>query len=182
MKLPPIYRTLLRCVAVILVVTVTLLWAYRNPDKIEQLRGMLGPSFPAAPQTWSVTKHQQFSLCGHHESEQITFTNQSEFQTAVAKKLKNRSLTKKGNGYEYTINSNNFCRSCRENHFLGLHGQEVVVYRGTPLQPGPILEKVMLKTNLLPEAELKDLQSGIPFRDSRDKLQLIEGLNGLITE
>ncbi len=182
MKLPPSYRTLLRCVAVILVVTVTLLWAYRNPDKIEQLRGMLGPSFPAAPQTWIVIKHQRFSLCGHQETEQTTFTDQSQLRTALAKKLKNRSLNKKGNGYEYTITSKNFCQSCREKHFLGLHGQEIVVYRGTPLKPGPILEKVMLKTTLLPEAELKDLQSGIPFRDSRDKLQLIEGLNGLITE
>jgi hypothetical protein len=72
-----------------------------------------------------------------------------------------------------------YCLNCREHQFLGIMEQSVAVIRGTPEKPGPILERLTLKTKDLPQLELEDLRKGIPLKNGNDKLQLIEGLKGL---
>ena len=87
----------------------------------------------------------------------------------------------KENHYAYEVTVEDYCPNCRTHQFLGINGQDVAVIRGTPDMPGPVLEKVEIKMENLPQLELEDLRKGIPFKTSNEKLQLIEGLKGLIT-
>ena len=179
LKLPPFYRIILRLGMVVLVVAATLLWAVHNPRQIGQLRGMLALSFTSQPAERIMEIDTRYAACGHSNRARTTFPSEAALQSAVEQHAEYRFQKQTGNLYRYAATDDGLCPSCKQNQFLGLDNQQVVVYHGTPSQPGPVAERLSLPIQGLPQSELDDLKKGIPFKDSREKLQLIEGLNGI---
>ncbi|TCL56478.1 BofC-like protein [Hydrogenispora ethanolica] len=182
MKLPAFYRVMLRIGVAVLVVAATFAWAVHNPRKIDQLRGMLAPAVKERPAQRFLEIRSEYTLCGHWKLDKVAFPSEDSLQAAVEKHPEYQFQKQSGNRYSYSVSVSGYCDSCRDNRFLGMDRQDVAVFRGTPSRPGPVVERVTLRVHFLPQSELDDLIKGIPFRDSREKLQLIEGLNGLIIE
>ena len=67
------------------------------------------------------------------------------------------------------------CRSCREEEFIGLYGQEIGVYAGRPEQPGPLKQIIPVDIGRLPPAEIADLRAGIICDQPQDKWRILEG-------
>lgn len=180
-KVPWLRSTLLRVIGISLVIIVIVFWGLKqNPVTINKIRKKFFPSDATSPQKW-VLESQKIYACGHMESKRTEYPKKGPFETVIkdyakyVKKVNNQT-------FAYIERSQDLCDSCRENQFLGLAGQQLAVFRGTPSKSGPITERIVLDLRKLPEAEVEDLKKGIPFKDGKEKLQILEGLNGLSTE
>lgn len=71
------------------------------------------------------------------------------------------------------------CSICQNEEFFGISKGRVAVYYGRPNRPGPVKEMTALRLEQLPDQEREDLEHGIIVHDSREKLQLLEGLSSL---
>lgn len=67
------------------------------------------------------------------------------------------------------------CRDCREQEFIGIYGQEIGVYAGSPDQPGPLKQVIPVDIGRLPPAEIEDLRTGIICNQPQDKWRILEG-------
>lgn len=67
------------------------------------------------------------------------------------------------------------CHRCRENEFVGIYGNEIGVYAGSPEIPGPLKQVIPVKIEQLPPAEIQDLRAGIICNEAQDKWQILEG-------
>jgi hypothetical protein len=173
--------TLLRVIGISLVIIMVVYWGIKqNPVIINKLKKMVLPSDATSTRKW-VLESQKIYVCGHRELKRAEYRKKGPFETVIKNYAKN---VKRVNNqtFTYTERSEDLCDSCRENQFLGLAGQRLAVFRGTPGNPGPITERIVLNLKKLPEAEVEDLKKGIPFKDGKEKLQILEGLNGLSTE
>jgi len=145
-----------------------------------------GASLPQHPSlsknsSWQLILIKKYELCGHTEIYKSTYNNESELQKVI-EQYPNPEIERQPNLYKVTLRISDWCGSCRQNRFLGVENKEVIVRRGTPNKPGPILESTGFLTLALPEAERVDLAKGIPFVDEEEKLELLEGLNSLIMD
>ena len=182
MKMFPWLRsTLFRVIGISLIIITVVFWGLRrNPLALSRLRHKIFPSNLTSPQKW-VLESQKLYSCGHIVSKRAEYLKKGPFETVIkdyagqVKKVDNQT-------YAYLEKSQDLCDSCSKNQFLGIVGRQLAVFRGTPDNPGPVTEKITLNLRKLPEAEIEDLKKGIPFRDGKEKLQLLEGLNGLSTE
>ncbi len=180
-KVPWLRSTLLRVIGISLVIITVVFWGLKqNPVTISKIKKMIFPSDATSPQKW-VLESQKTYACGHKESKRAEYHKKGPFETVIKnyakhiKKINNQT-------FAYIERSEDLCDSCRANQFLGLADQQLAVFRGTPGNPGPITEKIVLNLKKLPEAEVEDLKKGIPFQDGKEKLEILEGLNGLSTE
>lgn len=180
-KFPWLRSTLLRVIAISLTIITIVFWGVkRNPLVISRVRHKFFPSELTAPEKW-ILESQKLYSCGHMVSKRAEYFKKGPFESVIkdyagqVKKVDNRTFV-------YLERSQDLCDSCCENQFLGIAGQQLAVFRGTPDNPGPITEKIDLNLKKLPKAEIEDLEKGIPFKDGKEKLQLLEGLNGLSTE
>lgn len=67
------------------------------------------------------------------------------------------------------------CPGCQEKEFIGLYGNEIGVYAGSPDKPGPVKQVIPVNTGRLPSAEIEDLKAGIICDEAQDKWQILEG-------
>ncbi len=181
-KVPWSRLTILRVIGISLLIITAIFWGLKhNPMAISKVRKMVFPSDAASPQRWILESQKLHTICGHLESKRTEYHLEAAFK-AVIKNHAKQVKKENSQSYTYLESNHDLCYSCRENQFLGLNGEEIAVFRGTPSKPGPITEKIAIDLNKLPEAEVEDLKKGIPFQDGKEKLQLLEGLNGLSTE
>lgn len=121
-----------------------------------------------------------YKTCGHNVELQRPFQSEELLKNALQEypglKIKKHEPTR----WKGIVIVEGLCDTCRNYQFLSIRGRKVVVLRGIPARPGPVLEITQININRLPESEQKDLRKGIPFKDSKEKLQLIEGLDGLM--
>lgn len=152
-----------------------------NPGILNQAFRFVKTSLWEPPVPWTLTIKQNFILCGHSLSLQKTYPTKLAID-AFLKRHEN-CIPRINTGHIISCQEqvSDFCPTCRDKQFLGVRDQEVVVIRGTPGRPGPIKERTLIKIKFLPNAEIADLKSGIAFRDEKEKLQLLEGLNGLVS-
>lgn len=181
-KIPWLRLTLLRVIGISLLIIMAVFWGLNeNPMAISKIKKMFFPSDAPSPQKWILESQKLHIICGHMDTKRAEYHKKGPFETVIknyskhVKKVNNQT-------YIYLERSQDLCGSCRQNQFLGLVGEGLAVFRGTPANPGPITEKIILNLNKLPEEEIEDLKKGIPFQDGKEKLQLLEGLNGLSTE
>lgn len=181
-KVPWSRLTLLRVIGISLLIILVVYWGLKhNPMVISEIRKILFPSDTVSPQRWILESQKLYNICGHVESKRTEYHREGPFKAVIEnhskeiKKVNNQS-------YTYLENNHDLCDSCKKNQFLGLDGQQIAVFRGVPSKPGPITERIVINLNKLPGAEVEDLKKGIPFQDGKEKLQLLEGLNGLSTE
>lgn len=66
------------------------------------------------------------------------------------------------------------CTGCREQEFIGIYGDEIGVYAGSPERPGPLKEVIPVKIGRLPTEEVNDLQAGIVCQEIKEKLLILE--------
>ncbi|NLW56839.1 MAG: hypothetical protein GX050_09575 [Firmicutes bacterium] len=52
------------------------------------------------------------------------------------------------------------CPDCREKEFIGIYGDEIGVYAGSPERPGPLKQVIPVKIGKLPAEEVNDLRAG----------------------
>lgn len=174
--------TLLRVIGISLLIIIVVVWGIKqNPRAISNFRKMISPSDAASPQKWILESQKLHTICGHVESTRTEYHKEEPFM-AVIKNYSSQVKKVNDQSYTYLESSHDLCDTCQKNQFLGLDGQGLAVFRGIPNKPGPITERIAIDLNKLPEAEIKDLKKGIPFEDGKEKLQLLEGLNGLSTE
>lgn len=138
------------------------------------------------PQTpWSLEIEQTFLKCGHRLHLENTYSSETAIRSYVRRHPEYRFAKSRAAQARHRLSGveelADYCPTCRTKQFFGIRDQQVVVLRGTPGQPGPVKEKTSIQLRLLPAVELDDLRKGIPFQNEKDKLQLIEGLNGLTT-
>ena len=67
------------------------------------------------------------------------------------------------------------CLRCREKEFVGIYGNVIGVYAGSPETPGPLKQVIPVNIRQLPPAEIKDLEEGIVCNETQDKWQILEG-------
>jgi hypothetical protein len=60
--------------------------------------------------------------------------------------------------------------------FVGLDGDEVTVFYGTPGGPKELKERTGISAAGLPEEALLDLKAGIPIESQEQLSQVLEGL------
>lgn len=173
---------LLRVAVISLLIITAVIWVYKNnPRSIDKLRQIMFPSKAVSPQRWILESQKLHTICGHLESKLTEYEKEGSFK-AIIKNYSKQVKKVNNQSYRYLERSQDVCHSCRNNQFLGLNDQQIAVFRGTPANPGPLMEKIKIDLNKLPAEEKEDLKKGIPFRDGKEKLQLLEGLNGLTTE
>lgn len=172
-------RAILRIVIISLAIIVTVLWV-QNPEIIKQVKKIAGPWEPKSAQEWILETHMTYR-CGHSVSSQNHFRSEELLKEALMP-LNSGALFVKTGDYRFSnlVKVADLCKTCRQYQFLGIRDQDVVIIRGTPEKPGPVEEDTLIKVSRLPESEIKDLKKGIAYKDAKEKLQLIEGLNGLI--
>lgn len=191
MKLSKISLAWVRVSILCITVMIAVILISRQPGVERLLKKMMTPSLTSSKQRWSLEFKKTYTLCGHNEVLKRNYQSFNELQSAINSKdtlkvnhgrlvsqdcqLKRTS----GHLYVYAMSIMDYCFNCREHQFLGIMEQSVAVIRGTPEKPGPIQEKTTLKIKDLPQLELEDLRKGIPFKSGNEKLQLIEGLEGL---
>lgn len=173
---------LLRIMGISLLIIIVVFWVFKhNPQAIVKFRRMIFSSKAVSPQRWILESRKLHTICGHIEIKRAEYQKEEPFMAIIenyskqVKKVNNQS-------YRFLENSHDLCESCRNNQYLGIDGRQIAVFRGTPINPGPVMEKMEIDLNKLPIEEIEDLKKGIPFRDGKEKLQLLEGLNGLTTE
>lgn len=83
------------------------------------------------------------------------------------------------NGLTLSKVEEGLCPICGREQFIGIYHDKVAVFYGRPDRRGPVKEVMTLAVGRLPEQEKQDLDKGIVFSDSKEKLQLIEGLSSL---
>lgn len=179
-KAPP--RALLRLLAVLLVITATVIWAYLNPDttlKIKQ-KLMRSAMIPLKKEASILEIRLEHPLCGHTEIKRINYQSKERYQAELRRISDYRVLKGKGDRLIYVCKGSDLCDSCQNHFFMGISGEKVVIFRGTPAKRGPVMEATDITAKLLPKVEKIDLEKGIPVKDDKEKLQLIEGLHGLI--
>jgi len=165
-----------------LLIITAVIWVFKNnPRAIGKLRQIMLPSKVVSPQRWILDSQKLYTICGHLESKRTEYEQEGSFK-AIIKNHSEQIKRVSNQSYRYLERCHALCDSCRNNHFLGLNHQQIAVFRGTPANPGPIMEKIEIDLNRLPAEEKEDLKKGIPFRDGKEKLHLLEGLNGLTTE
>ena len=173
---------LLRVLGISLLIITTVVWTFKNnPRAVGKLKQMMFPSETSSPQRWILDSQKLHTICGHLESKRTEYVKEGSFK-AIIKNYSKQVEKVNNQSYRYLERSYDLCNSCRNNQFLGLNGQRIAVFRGTPDNPGPIMEQIEIDLSKLPMEEKEDLKKGIPFRDGKEKLQLLEGLNGLTTE
>ncbi|HEX2952983.1 MAG TPA: BofC C-terminal domain-containing protein [Bacillota bacterium] len=89
---------------------------------------------------------------------------------------------KEGNVLILKRTEEGLCSVCQKEQFFGIAKEKVVIYYGRPNRPGPVKEITSIPYDRLPEQEREDLSRGIIIRNSREKLQLLEGLSSLQDE
>ncbi len=181
-KIPCLRLKLVRVIGISLLIIMAVFWGLKqNPTAISKIRTFFFPSDTVSPQKWILESQKKYTICGHVETKRAEYHKKGPFKAVIknysehVKKVNNQS-------YLYSESHQKLCDSCRKNQFLGLAEQRVAVFRGTPKKPGPTMEKISIDLRKLPEAEVADLKKGIPFKDGKEKLQILEGLNGLSTE
>lgn len=125
-----------------------------------------------------------YLLCGHQDSFVYNHPNQRFIKevTSLQDPDPDYNVQHQGRMLIYRIRKKSWCPSCDTHQFLGVNNQNVVVRYGTPGKPGPVRETIRINLNRLPNSERDDLTRGIPFRDNKEKLQIIEGLSELMGE
>ncbi|MDK2882316.1 MAG: hypothetical protein PWP58_652 [Bacillota bacterium] len=76
----------------------------------------------------------------------------------------------------FTNSQSGLCPGCKAKLFVGLDGDEVTVFYGTPEGPKEIKERTGIIAAGLPEEALLDLKAGIPVENQEQLLQVLEGL------
>jgi hypothetical protein len=66
------------------------------------------------------------------------------------------------------------CTDCREKEFIGIYGDEIGVYAGSPERPGPLKQVIPVKIGKLPAEEVADLRAGIVCEETKEKLLILE--------
>ncbi|NLC54044.1 MAG: hypothetical protein GX770_08785 [Firmicutes bacterium] len=67
------------------------------------------------------------------------------------------------------------CRGCEEQEFVGIYGNEIGVYAGSPEKPGPLKQVIPVNISRLPQAEIDDLRAGIVCHETQEKWRILEG-------
>lgn len=170
---------LFRITTICLLIIVSVVMVVHQPAVDRLMKNIMTYALSFVDQQWRLGLAKTFIGCGHTETIIQKYLSEKALKSALTH-YPGFQLKKRQNHFQLYINQiNGYCSSCQNNHFLGLIDQKVVIFRGTPKKPGPIEEETPIKISDLPELELKDLEKGIPFKNSREKLQLIEGLKGL---
>lgn len=162
-----------------IIVMVAAVLVSRQPGVEKLVKKIMTPALTSVEKEWSLELDKAFILCGHNEIEKSSYSSLKDLQAIVDNN--DGYLLKRISGHlqVYGMSISDYCTNCRNHQFLGVSEQNVVVFRGTPDKPGPILEKTTIQIKDLPQLELEDLQKGISFGTINEKLQLIEGLKGL---
>lgn len=66
------------------------------------------------------------------------------------------------------------CPQCAEKEFIGVYGNEIGVFAGSPEQPGPLKQVIPVNISRLPQAEIDDLKAGIVCDEAQDKWRILE--------
>ncbi len=66
------------------------------------------------------------------------------------------------------------CPDCREKEFIGIYGDEIGVYAGSPERPGPLKQIIPVKIERLPAEEVEDLRAGIVYQETKEKFLILE--------
>lgn len=177
MKLFRVPRTLVRIFAISALIVLAIWWV-KDYGLIDQVRKLANSIALIREHDWILKTSKLFLGCGHTEITETRFPSEARLKAALPGDP-GRPAKKEGYTFSCPISVDEFCLSCKNNQFLCVRDQNVVIIRGTPEKPGPVVEKTSIKVTRLPEAEIADLKKGIPFRNGKEKLQLIEGLNGL---
>lgn len=118
----------------------------------------------------------------HHNTEKVLTIREEDYQSFLSEltcdwevrgAAKERTLTKKLNG---------LCENCQHQEYLGIHQDYVAVFHGTPDRPGPVKEVTGIRVIGLPENEVLDLKTGVPYREAEEKLLILEGYSELAVE
>lgn len=173
-------KWLLRLFSVVLVIALTSLWAGFNPDTVLKLRRKIFPQAMVPSVNLVLELHTVHPGCKHEDLEVMTYKDELSMLKAVNQNNYGQLKQKTDDKYIYLRKGAEFCDSCSKNLFLSIKDKKVAIIRGTPAKPGPIAELTDILIEFLPDTELEDLKRGIPFKGDKEKLQLLEGLNGLV--
>ncbi len=64
-----------------------------------------------------------------------------------------------------------------DQRYLGIFGNHVAVYQGEPGVGGRLIVETDIPLSTLPEFEIQNLRTGIPFRSEEEKYSILEGLH-----
>ena len=123
-----------------------------------------------------------YYLSCHHNTEKVLTIKEEDYQSFLSELTcdwearegeEERILTKKIHG---------LCETCKDQEYLGIHQDYVVVYHGIPDRPGPVKEVTKIRVVGLPENEVLDLKTGVSYKDAEEKLLILEGYSELALE
>lgn len=175
------YLSILRVITISLIIVITVWGTFRSPEMFRVFKRIAAtPSMLFSKPIYHVRMDFQYRECAHHRITDASFVSLNRLQSALRKYGRYQLEEQPDHRYVCRIWTDGYCASCRDHQFLGISGSNVAIFHGTPLLPGPVKELTQLKVEHLPATERQDLSKGIIFRDDKEKLQLLEGLNGLI--
>jgi hypothetical protein len=161
------------------IIVITVFFISRQPG-VEKIVRRIMTSTLISNEEWKLELDKTYTLCGHNETTKKAYPSLKSLEATLAADYGSYQFKRtSGHLQVYGITLNDYCSNCRDHQFLGISEGNVAVIMGTPDKPGPIQEKTAIKSKDLPQLELADLRKGIPFKNTNEKLQLIEGLNGL---
>lgn len=153
-----------------------------NPDNHRLIQKIIPPAGNIRGPEWGQPLRARVDtmhlLCGHRDS--IVFNRGDGRSVKKTITSQHYTVQKQGRMLVYRTKKRDRCSSCGNHQFITISVPNVVVKYGTPIKPGPVRETLRINLNRLPNSERDDLMRGIPFRDDKEKLQIIEGLSELI--
>lgn len=171
----------IRLAVTVTVVAVSVGVGYRYPKVTKGIQNIFSAVSWHRPEPWILEKVTVFRECRHQTVEQSTFVSEKALKDFLSRYHPQWKTVQSGPAkLKARTEVHRLCPDCRQYQFLGIQSGKVVIMRGTPAQPGPVVQSISLDIRILPKAEREDLERGIPFKDEKEKLQLLEGLNGLI--
>lgn len=163
-----------------------MIYICRNPVVVKSFDKILPPFAFFHKQEFELTLRKTYLQCRHVEIIRKKFNSVPALKAYVranryTPERNNQKPSSLKNSLVYTAFISGLCRTCSTHRFLGIRGEQVMVIYGIPSQPGPVQENTGIDIRRLPASEISDLEKGIPLKDDKEKLQIIEGLKGLFS-
>ncbi|MDK2856481.1 MAG: hypothetical protein PWQ41_1480 [Bacillota bacterium] len=135
------------------------------------------PVFLTGPNT-RVVEEVTYDGCGHvvRSEKELPRSQQGLNLDQLSRLYPAWNVTVSEGNLRLTTSQPGLCPACKGNLFVGLDGDEVTVFYGTPGGPKELKERTGISAAGLPEEALLDLKAGIPIESQEQLSQVLEGL------
>ena len=152
----------------------------KRGDRVQK-GGPIAPEEARAQEQIQVRVIDYYRRC-HHNTVKVLTIREEDYHSFLSELTCDWEARGVAEERILTKRLNTLCENCQHQEHLGIYQDYVAVYHGTPDCPGPVKEVTGIRVTGLPENEVLDLKTGVPYRETEEKLLILEGYSELAVE